>query len=217
MLYCCMLGPCCSEPTIFVGDSDAEENSPERTGLEKNNPEKNGTHRWYALYVRSRHERVVEVALQGKGYPAFSPAYSVSRKRAHRTEQVQTPLFPGYVFCQFDIHRRLPILTTSGVVFVVSVGNAPEPLQVAEIASLRTVLAVGGSVRPWPFLKAGQHVRVQAGPLSGAEGKLLHVKGETRLIVSITLLQRSVAVELHQDFVAPVFRSNNSEGRSLCD
>jgi transcription antitermination factor NusG len=198
MLSYCMSGSCGSEPARLAGEGGGHE-------------------KWYALYVRSRHERVVEVALQCKGYSAFSPAYSVSRKRAKRTEQVQAPLFPGYVFCQFDAHRRLPILTTSGVVSVVSVGNAPEPVQAPEIASLRAVVAAGGAVRPWPFLKAGQHVRVEAGPLSGAEGKLLQVKGETRLIVSLTLLQRSVAVEVHPDVVAPVFRSKHSDGKILCD
>jgi transcription antitermination factor NusG len=201
---------------MLAGDS-AERVGAQRGGAERVGAERMGNDPWYALYVRSRHERVVELALQGKGYPAFSPAYSVSRKRANRNERVQAPLFPGYVFCQFDVHRRLPILTTSGVVFVVSVGNAPEPVHASEIASLRAVVAAGGSVQPWPFLKAGQHIRVEAGPLSGAEGKLLQVKGETRLIVSITLLQRSVAVELHPDVVAPVFRSNHSDGRILCD
>jgi transcription antitermination factor NusG len=158
----------------------------------------------------SRQEGVVALALQYKGYSSFSPVYSVERKWAKRTEQVQTPLFPGYVFCQFDAHRRLPILTTAGVEFVASVGNA------------RAVVATGGAVRPWPFLKAGQHIRVETGPLSGIEGKLLQVKGETRLIVSITLLQRSVAVELHPvelhpDVATPLFHSNYFDGRILCD
>jgi transcription antitermination factor NusG len=207
MLSCCMPNPCASEPAMFAGEGGAESDALERMGNQK----------WYALYVRSRHERVVELALQCKGYSAFSPAYSVARKRANRTEQVPTPLFPGYVFCQFDVQRRLPILTTAGVVFVVSVGTAPEPVHAPEIASLRAVVAAGGSLRPWPFLKAGQHIRVEAGPLSGVEGKLLQVKGETCLIVSITLLQRSVAVELHPDVVAPLFRSNHSDGRVLCE
>ncbi len=164
---------------------------------------------WYALYVRSRHERTVELSLQGKGYQAFSPAYAACSKRAGRAGAGRSPLFPGYVFCQFDASRRLPILTTSGVVFVVGKGNTPEPILEPEIASLQKAAASGGALRPWPYLKEGQRVRVESGPLAGAEGKLLAVKGAARLIVSITLLQRSLAVELSQETVSPVFGGAN--------
>lgn len=160
---------------------------------------------WYAVYVRSRHEKVVEGALQGKGYSAFSPAYRVRRKHSDRTVDVDVPLFPGYVFCQFDVARRLPILTTPGVVFVVSTGDTPQAVEAHEIASLQTIVASGRAVQPWPFLKEGQRVRVQAGPLSGALGTLVRIKNDTRLIVSVTLLQRSVAVEIDQDSAVPVF------------
>ncbi len=160
---------------------------------------------WYAVYVRSRHEKVVEGALNGKGYAAFSPAYRVRRKHSDRTVDVQVPLFPGYVFCQFDPARRLPILTTPGVVFVVSAGEAPQPIEAQEIASLQTIVASGRPIQPWPFLKEGQGVRVQAGPLAGALGTLVRIKNDARLIVSVTLLQRSVAVEIDQDSAVPVF------------
>jgi transcription antitermination factor NusG len=160
---------------------------------------------WYALYVRSRHEKVVEDVLRGKGYSAFSPGYRVRRKYSDRTVDVEVPLFPGYVFCQFDAARRLPILTTPGVTFVVSTAGAPQAIEAHEIASLQTIVASGRPVQPWPFLKEGQQVRVQAGPLSGALGTLVRVKNDARLIVSVTLLQRSVAVEIDQDSAAPVF------------
>lgn len=162
-------------------------------------------HHWYALYVRSRHERVTEQSLRGKGYTAFAPFYSIRRKRRYRTVDLDVPLFPGYVFCQFDATYRLPILTTPGVVMVVGAGNIPEPVEDAEIASIQTVTKSGRPVHPWPFFKEGQRVRIEAGPLWGAEGALLAVKNECRLIVSVTLLQRSVAVEIDHDSVVPVF------------
>ncbi len=160
---------------------------------------------WYALYVRSRHERVVEQTLKGRGYPAFSPFYRMRRKRSDRTKELDVPLFPGYVFCQFDPNRRLPVLTTPGVVFVVGAGNIPEAVQESEIASIQTVAQSGKPVQPWPFLQAGQRVRILAGPLYGVEGRLLKMKNECRLVISVTILQRSLAMEVDQDSVAPVF------------
>ena len=163
------------------------------------------TSRWYALYVRSRHEKVVESGLRGKGYSAFSPFYRTKRKRVDRIAEIDVPLFPGYVFCYFDSNARLPILMTPGLVGVVGPGNRPEPVDDAEIASIRTLALSGRPVQPWPFLKSGQRIRVQSGPLMGAEGIFLRVKDEYHLVVSITLLQRAVSVVIEKDAVAPLF------------
>lgn len=160
---------------------------------------------WYALYVRSHFERTTEHCLKGKGYQAFSPFYQVLRKRADRTKKLELPLFPGYVFCSFDANKRLPVLTTPGVVTVVGGRNGPVPVEVSEIQSIRMVAESGCPVQPWPFLRQGQRVRIDAGPLSGTEGALLRVKDELRLVVSITLLQRSMAVVVDQDSVRPLF------------
>lgn len=164
-----------------------------------------GTGRWYAVYVRSRHEKVVESGLRGKGYAAFSPFYRTKRKRVDRIAELEVPLFPGYVFCHFDANRRLPILMTPGIVGVVGPRNRPEPVEDHEIASVRTIALSGSPVQPWPFLSAGQRIRVQAGPLMGAEGIFLRVKDEYHLVVSITLLQRAVSVVIEKDAVAPLF------------
>ena len=161
--------------------------------------------RWYALYVRSRHERIVESGLRGKGYVAFSPFYRTKRQRFDRIAEIDVPLFPGYVFCHFDSNKRLPILTTPGIVGVVGPGHRPEPVEDNEIASIRTIALSGRPVQPWPFLKSGQRVRLQAGPLMGAEGIFLRVKDEYHLVVSITLLQRAVSVVVEKDAVAPLF------------
>ena len=160
---------------------------------------------WFALYVRSHFERAVEQCLKGKGYQAFSPFYQTIRKRSGRTKVLDLPLFPGYVFCCFNPQRRLPILTTPGIVHVLGPGNVPEPVKLSEIRSIRTVAESGQPVQPWPFLPAGHKVRIEAGPLSGTEGTLLRVKNQLRLVVSVTLLQRSMAVELDQELVRPIF------------
>jgi transcription termination/antitermination protein NusG len=163
------------------------------------------TSRWYALYVRSRHEKVVESGLKGKGYPAFSPFYRTKRKRVDRIAVIDVPLFPGYVFCYFDSNTRLPILMTPGIVGVVGPGNRPEPVDDAEIASIRALALSGRPVQPWPFLRSGQRIRLQSGPLMGAEGIFVRVKDEYHLVVSITLLQRAVSVVIEKDAVSPLF------------
>jgi transcription antitermination factor NusG len=164
-----------------------------------------GADRWYALYVRSRHEKTVENSLRVKGYSVFSPSYRTKRKRVDRIAEVEVALFPGYVFCQFDTNKRLPILMTPGVVGVVGRGNRAEPVDDTEIASIRTVALAGRPVEPWPFLRIGQRIRLQAGPLAGAEGIFLRVKDEYHLVVSITLLQRAISVVIENDAVAPLF------------
>jgi transcription antitermination factor NusG len=164
-----------------------------------------GMSRWYALYVRSRHEKIVESGLRGKGYFAFSPFYRTKRQRVDRIAEIDVPLFPGYVFCQFDQNKRLPILMTPGIVGVVGPGHRPEPVDDTEIDSIRTLALSGRPVQPWPFLRSGQRVRLQAGPLMGAEGIFLRVKDEYHLIVSITLLQRAVSVVVEKDSVVPLF------------
>jgi transcriptional antiterminator NusG len=161
--------------------------------------------RWYALYVRSRHEKSVENSLRSKGYRVFSPSYRTKRKRVDRIAEIEIALFPGYVFCQFDSNKRLPILMTPGVVGVVGRGSRPEPVDEIEIASMRTLALSGRSVQPWPFLESGQRIWLHSGPLAGAEGIFLRVKDEDRLVVSITLLQRAVSVVIEKDAVAPLF------------
>jgi len=160
---------------------------------------------WYALYVRSHFERVTEQCLRGKGYRAFSPFCQILRKRSDRTKKLELPLFPSYVFCSFDANQRLPILTTPGVVNVVGAGNVPEPVRLSEIESIQKVAESGRAVQPWPFLREGQKVRIDAGPLSGTEGVLLRVKDALHLVVSITLLQRSIAIVVDQESVLPLF------------
>ena len=164
-----------------------------------------GSDRWYALYVRSRHEKTVENSLRSKRYNVFSPSYRTKRKRVDRIAEIEVPLFPGYVFCQFDPCKRLPILMTPGVVGVVGRGNRPEPVDDTEIDSIRTVALAGRSVQPWPFLRLGQRIRMQSGPLTGIEGIFLRVQDEDHLIISITLLQRAVSVVIERDSVSPVF------------
>src|SRR2546425_11631971 len=121
----------------------------------------NGTYPWFALRVRSRYENTVATILGGKGYEWFLPLYKSRRPWSDRIKEIQLPLFPGYIFCRFDLQHRLPILTTPGVVTVVGIGKRPIPIDDAEIAAIQAAVRSGIPSRPWPFLRIGQRVRVE--------------------------------------------------------
>lgn len=196
-----------SEKACHPGEVDLESAARHHFGVETAEVD-----RWYALFVRSRHEKTVENSLKSKRYKVFSPSYRTKRKRVDRIAEIEVALFPGYVFCQFDPSKRLPILMTPGVVGVVGRGNRPEPVDDAEIASIRSVALAGRSVQPWPFLRLGQRIRMQSGPLTGVEGIFLRVADENHLIVSVTLLQRAVSVVIERDSVSPVFLGESHAG-----
>lgn len=130
--------------------------------------------------------------------------YRSKRKWSDRTKELELPLFPGYLFCRFDFSNRLPILITPGVKLIVGFGKIPAPVSCDEIESLRKVVASGATATPWPYLSVGQRVQVRDGALAGVEGLLLQVKNSYRIVLSVDLLQRSVAVELDRASVAPV-------------
>ncbi len=119
---------------------------------------------WFAVRVKPRTEHVVADALAGKGYEAFLPLHTERRRWSDRVKTMQVPLFAGYVFCRFDVQRRLPILTTPGVLHVVSTGQMPQPIDDEEMASLRVLVASGLPVEPWPFHYVGQRIRIIGGP-----------------------------------------------------
>ena len=152
--------------------------------------------RWFAVRVRPQRERRVVDAFRHKGYEPFLPLYRSKRSWSDRVKEIELPLFPGYVFCRFQAASRLPIVTTPGVVYVVGVGGTPAPIDDREVAALQAVSRSGLCAEPWRFLRTGQRVQIVAGPLCGLEGIYLDSRGGHRLVVSVTLLQRSVGVEI---------------------
>src|SRR5262245_36295428 len=159
---------------------------------------------WYALHVKPRFEKHVERHLFEKGYEVFLPAYESTRRWSDRVKSLSLPLFPSYLFCRFDINSRLPILITPGVNSVVGIAKTPVAVEEAEIAAIRHILDSGVPTEPWPYLRAGQEVRVEDGPLAGLTGIVIRDKGADRLVVSVTLLMRSVSVEIGRHSVKPV-------------
>jgi transcription antitermination factor NusG len=159
---------------------------------------------WYALQVRPRYEKQISTALRSKGYEEFLPLYTARRRWSDRYKEVEFPLFPGYLFCRFDQQVRMPILTIPGVLKIVGFGKELAPVEEAEITSIQTIVKSGFPAEPWPYLQAGQRVRINEGALEGVEGIFLHSKAGHRLVVSVSLLQRSVAVEVDASWITPI-------------
>ena len=158
---------------------------------------------WYALRVKARHEKAVAAILRDKGYREFLPLCASTRRWSDRIQRVDVPLFPGYLFCRFEVEKRLPILMTPGVVHIVGMGKRLHPVDENEITSLQALVKSGLLMQPWPFLRVGQRVVIQDGPLRDVEGILAEVRDHHHLVVSISLLHRSVAVRVERSWVRP--------------
>src|SRR5271156_4658439 len=166
--------------------------------------ERSVQHPWFALQVRTRHELGVADYLCGQDYEWLLPLYKCRKRWSDRIKEVETPLFPGYLFCRFNPQDRLPILKTPGVIQIVGFKTGPAVVDEAEIRSIQTLVAAGVPHQPWPFLAAGDRVRIESGPLLGLEGILTEVRRSYRLVLSVTLLQRSVAVEIDSASVTAI-------------
>jgi transcription antitermination factor NusG len=159
---------------------------------------------WYALQIRSRWETTAAGLLRGKGLETLLPTYTTRRKWSDRSKVVESPLFPGYVFCRFDVHNRLPVLVTPGVISVVGIGKTPIAVEDSEILSLQTAIGSGIQMEPWPYIEIGERVRIKDDVLDGMEGILTGFKGSHRVVISVTLLRRSVALEIDRGRITPL-------------
>jgi transcription antitermination factor NusG len=171
---------------------------------------------WFALRVKSNFEKTSSQILLQKGYEAFLPTYYTRNRWSDRIKTVERPLFPGYLFCRFHVGDRLPILVTPGIVGVVGFGKTLVPIPEVEIQAVEAMVRSGLPTMPWPFLRVGQRLILERGPLRGVEGILQEIKSSYRFVVSVNLLQRSVAAEVESDWVRPVgpTAGNNAAGRN---
>ena len=159
---------------------------------------------WFALQVRSRRESFVSDQLQGQGFECFLPLYKSKRRWSDRLKEVTQPLFPGYLFCRLNLSNRGPVLMTPGVQQIVGFGRTPVPVEDREVESIRQVLSSGLPSLPWPYMHIGERVRVNYGSLIDLEGILVNFKGSNRVVISVTLLQRSVALEIDLTWLSPI-------------
>jgi transcription antitermination factor NusG len=172
-----------------------------------------GIHPWFALRLRSNYERMSQAHLRERGYEPFAPSYRVEQRWSDRVKEIEKFLFPGYVFCRFDPNDRLPILTVPGVIDVVGLGKSPQPIPDEEMERVRRMVASGLPIEPYPYVQVGQAVVIEQGPLAGVEGILEEVKGKTRLVVSVNLLQRSVSAEVDRHAIRPISDFSANLGR----
>jgi transcription antitermination factor NusG len=147
---------------------------------------------------------LVELSLRDKCEETFLRTYIQCRHYSDRVKKVKAALFPGYLYWRFNPQSRLPILQTPGVQQVVGGSLGPTPIEESEISGLQRAVAQGLAAPPWPFLRCGDRVRIAYGSMAGVEGILLYEKGSHLLVISIELLQRSVAIEIGRDCVRPL-------------
>jgi transcription antitermination factor NusG len=158
---------------------------------------------WFAVCVKPRHERAVADLLQLSGLESFLPVYRRRQQWSDRVKESEYPLFAGYLFSRFESSSWVNVVRLPGVFRVVSFCGKPAPVDEAELLGIRAIMNSGLGASPWPYLAEGQRVAIEKGPLRGLQGVILSMRGAYRLIVSVTLLQRSVAAEIDRDWVSP--------------
>jgi transcription antitermination factor NusG len=153
-------------------------------------------HAWFAVQVRPRHELTTATILRNKGLEEFVPIYISRRQWSDRKKDLVLPLFTGYVFCNFSIEDKLTVVTTPGVIRIVGSSRGPSPIADHEIASIKTAAQLPAKVHPYPYLAIGTRVKVREGPFAGLEGILANYKNRSQLVLSLDLVQRSMAIEV---------------------
>jgi transcription antitermination factor NusG len=165
---------------------------------------------WFAIRVRSRCEKLAAQDLAARGFEVCSACAPQRRVWADRVRTVEMPMFPGYIFAQFELVRVGEVLENPAIASIVKFGGRYWPVDDSEIEAVRAVVASGVEVSPVAGLRPGMRVRICHGSLQGVEGLLDEVKNQRRLVVSISLLQRSIAVELADVMVEPVYEARRT-------
>jgi transcriptional antiterminator RfaH len=164
----------------------------------------NSAQQWFVLQTKSRSERKVERLLEQKGYNCFSVRYRQKRRWSDRTVEIDSPLFPMYVFCRFNPLSLGKVISTSGVTKIIGFGGKLAEVAAEEIEALQLLAQSNVLREPWRYLPNGVSVRVETGPLTGAQGVIYPGDNSKRLVISVTLLQRAAAIELDKDTVVSV-------------
>jgi transcription antitermination factor NusG len=158
---------------------------------------------WYAAYTCANHEKRVAAELGAREVEHFLPLYSSMRRWKDRRVQLEFPLFPGYIFVRLALCDRLRVMQIPSLVRLVGFGGLPTALPNTEVEILRSGFCRGLRAEPHPFLTVGRRVRITGGPFAGLEGVLQRKKGTLRVVVSLELIQRSVAVDVDAADVRP--------------
>lgn len=158
---------------------------------------------WYALYTYAHHEKRVAAELEHRKIEHFLPLYGSVRRWKDRRVRLDLPLFPGYVFVRLPLQDRSRVVQMAGVARLVGFGGSPAALPDEDMAILRSALGQPGRAAPHAFLVVGRRVRITAGPFAGLQGVLERKKNNVRVVVSLDLIERSLAVDVDAADVAP--------------
>jgi transcription antitermination factor NusG len=158
--------------------------------------------RWFAIQTLSRHEKVVRSQLEMRNVETFLPTMKRLSQWTDRKKEIEVPLFAGYCFARFSLANRLPVLQSQGVVRVIGPGGQPEPIPDEEIESLRKLIISSSDYICCSYLREGMLVEVIRGPLQGVKGRLVREAKPCRLVLSISLIQRAVTIEIDAASVA---------------
>jgi len=162
--------------------------------------------RWFALHTRARHERVVEQRLREQGMETFLPTVRETHRWSDRKKTVEVPLFSCYVFvrCALNSDDRTRVYRVESVHGFVGTRGSGMPIPDEQIEGVRAALSQPAPCRSHPFLKVGQRVRVCGGAMDGVEGVFLSENGDRSLVISVEVIQRSLAVRIDGYDVKPI-------------
>lgn len=161
---------------------------------------------WYALHTRCRHEKQVAAQLHEKGFEVFLPLLKEVRRWSDRRKLVEVPLFSCYVFVSLALTNsaRTVAVQVPGVLRFVGFHDGPAAIPRSEIEAIQKVLALPANCSPYEFVKVGQKVRIRGGSLDGIEGILIGRNGERRLVISVHVIRKSMAVVVEGYDIEPV-------------
>ena len=177
---------------------------------------------WFAILARTNREKHATMLLENSGFECFLPTSKSTRKWSDRMKEVEEPLFPGYLFCRMNPNDRLPVLTTPGVIQIAGIGKMPIPVEEHEITAIKQIQKSGLAATPWPYLRVGNTAKIDEGPLRGLAGIVVRIKSTLKLVLSVELLQRSIAVEIDRNWITPcspaeLRRQSTARARSIVD
>jgi transcription antitermination factor NusG len=153
---------------------------------------------WLAVQTWPRYEKKIAVALEKKKVEVFLPLAGAERQWSDRRSIIQVPLFPTYLFVRAPetFASRISVLRTNGVINFVGTRNAGTPIPEREIESIRTLLERGIPFENHAYLNVGQRVRIRGSSLDGVEGILVAKNQDLSLVVSVQIIQRSLAIRV---------------------
>jgi len=158
---------------------------------------------WFAFKVRPNHERTAALGLSNWGWEAYLPLHRVRRRWSDREKEMEAVLFPGYVFCRCGRPDLIRVLNSPGIQSVVGTARNPVPVEDSEMSAVRKLVSSGKPILPWPYVRIGQSVMVDHGPLAYLRGVVVRIKDSCRVVVSVEALGCSVAVEVDSDTLVP--------------